>query len=299
MPKKVGTKKKVKTTTKTKIINRNKNTNINNVHVHVEKPKTRKKRASKPKEDVSKTNLITSSSSISQGVSQKINHQRGLVNNELQQPTIIQQIQSIPDPRIDKLEKRTKKIKDYLKDKGDTKDNAINVNSPKFQDAFETPSGIQSARVKSENMTPKILSFDEVSKPKNILSKLFSFKKKKVPATELTKRTQDPFKDAIESPKPLLLEYKPDKPGATAPDFYEEANGIKITKELKNLVNQLHASHPHSKLKMATFRSAIASRLKELGVSSNHTNAYVNQMRIFYDELFALSKGTEAAGGVM
>ena len=61
----------------------------------------------------------------------------------------------------------------------------------------------------------------------------------------------------------------------------------------------MHASHPHSKLKMATFRSAIASRLKELGVSSNHTNAYVNQMRIFYDELFALSKGTEAAGGVM
>ena len=299
MPKKVGTKKKVKTSTKTKIINRNKNTNINNVHVHVEKPKTRKKRASKPKEDVSKTNLITSSSSISQGVSQKINHQRGLVNNELQQPTIIQQIQSIPDPRIDKLEKRTKKIKDYLKDKGDTKENPINVNSPKFQDAFETPSGIQSARVKSENMTPKILSFDEVSKPKNILSKLFSFKIKKVPATELTKRDQDPFKDAIESPKPLLLEYKPDKPGATAPDFYEEANGIKITKELKNLVNQLHASHPHSKLKMSTFRSAIASRLKELGVSSNHTNTYVNQMRLFYDELFALSKGTEAAGGVM
>ena len=50
---------------------------------------------------------------------------------------------------------------------------------------------------------------------------------------------------------------------------------------------------------MATFRSAIASRLKELGVGSNHTAAYVNQMRTFYDELFALSKGTEAAGGVM
>ena len=59
MPKKVGTKKKVKTTTKTKIINRNKNTNINNVHVHVEKPKPRKKRVSKPKEDVPKNNLIT------------------------------------------------------------------------------------------------------------------------------------------------------------------------------------------------------------------------------------------------
>ena len=146
-------------------------------------------------------------------------------------------------------------------------------------------------------MTPKVLSFDEVSKPKSFLSKLFSSRKKKVPETELSKRG-DPFKDAIESP-PLLLEYKPEKPGATAPDYFDEANGIKITKELKNLVNQLHASHPHSKLKMAPFRSAIASRLKDLGVGSNHTATYVNQMRKFYDELFALSHGTEAAGGVM
>ncbi len=89
MPKKVGTKKKVKKITKTKIINKNKNTNINNVHVHVEKPKPRKKRVSKPKEDVPKNNLITTSSSLYQGVSQKISHPRGLVNNELQQPTII------------------------------------------------------------------------------------------------------------------------------------------------------------------------------------------------------------------
>ena len=119
------------------------------------------------------------------------------------------------------------------------------------------------------------------------------------------KREQDPFKDAIESPKPLLLEYKPEsiymseKPSASAPNYIEEANGIQIIKELKNKVNQLHAAHPHSKLKMSTFRSAIASRLRELGVGTSHTNAYVNQMRTFYDELFALSNGTEAAGGIM
>ena len=144
-------------------------------------------------------------------------------------------------------------------------------------------------------MEPKVLTFDSVSKPKGFLSKLFSSRKKKVPETEMSKREQDPFKDAIESP-PLLLEYKP---SATAPNYVEEANGIKITKELKNLVNQLHASRPHSKLHMSTFRSAIASKLKELGVSPSHTSAYVKQMRIFYDELFALSTGTEAAGGVM
>ncbi len=39
------------------------------------------------------------------------------------------QIQAPSDPRIDRLEKRSKKIKEYLKGKGDTKDNAINVNS--------------------------------------------------------------------------------------------------------------------------------------------------------------------------
>ncbi len=64
-------------------MNRNKNTNINNVHVHVEKPKTRKKRVSKPKEDVPKNNLITSSSSLSQGVSKKISHQCGLGNGQI------------------------------------------------------------------------------------------------------------------------------------------------------------------------------------------------------------------------
>ena len=113
---------------------------------------------------------------------------------------------------------------------------------------------------------------------------MFSSRKKKVPETELSKRG-DPFKDAIESP-PLLLEYKPEKPGATAPDYFEEANGIKITKELKNLVNQLHAAHPNSKLHMSTFRSAISRKLKELGVAQSHTNAYVKQMRDFYDEIY-------------
>ena len=145
-------------------------------------------------------------------------------------------------------------------------------------------------------MTPKILSFDEVTKPKGFFSKLFSSKKKKMPETEMSKREQDPFKDAIEPQR--LLEYKPEsiymseKPSASAPNFVEEANGIQIIKELKNKVNQLHAAHPHSKVTMAVFRSAIASRLRELGVGTSHTAAYVKQMRTFYDELFALSKIT-------
>ena len=127
-----GAKNKVKTTTKT--INRNKNTNINNVHVHVEKPKTRKKRTTKPKPEETNNNPLSNTIGLSRPSSQNLGfHPRGLINNEPQQPTVIQQITPPPDPRLEKLEKlekRTKKIKEYLKGKGDSKENAININSP-------------------------------------------------------------------------------------------------------------------------------------------------------------------------
>jgi hypothetical protein len=112
MPKKT----KSKTTTKTKVTYRNKNTNINTVHVHVEKPKTRKKRTTRPKTEPSNKPLSNSMNSISRGASQNLGfHPRGLINNEIQQPTIVQQLQAPPDPRIEKLDKRTKKLKEYLK----------------------------------------------------------------------------------------------------------------------------------------------------------------------------------------
>ena len=115
MGRKLGSKnKKTKIITKTK--NTNKNTNINNVHVHVEKPKTRKRRTTKPKEPTNNNPLSNNNMSISKPSSSNIGfHPRGLINNEMQQPTIIQTIQAPPDPRLDKLEKRTKKIKEYLK----------------------------------------------------------------------------------------------------------------------------------------------------------------------------------------
>ena len=113
-----------------------------------------------------------------------------------------------------------------------------------------------------------------------------------------------------------LLEYKP-KPenmfstrSATAPSFAQSSNieiqtspatptGHKINQELKNLVNQLHAAHPNSKLHIGTFRSAITTKLRELGVDAAHSTTYINKMRAFYDEIYAASKGVEAAGGVM
>ena len=184
MPKKTASKTKTKTTTKTKILTRNKITNINNVHVHVEKPKARKRRTTKPKTEPNNNPLSNSVNAISRGSSQNLGfHPRGLINNEIQQPTIVHQIQAPPDPRLDKLEKRTKKIKEYLKGKGDTKENPINVNSPGFQDAFETPSGprnTNSRLISEETITPKMLEYNTVTKPKKkrILTMLFSSNKK-------------------------------------------------------------------------------------------------------------------------
>lgn len=50
---------------------------------------------------------------------------------------------------------------------------------------------------------------------------------------------------------------------------------------------------------MAPFRSAIASKLRQLGVGTSHTAAYVKQMREFYDEIYAFHHSADAAGGVM
>ena len=292
MPKKTASKTKTKTTTKTKIINRNKNTNINNVHVHVEKPKTRKKRTTKPKTEPNSNPLSNSVNAISRGSSQNLGfHPRGLINNEIQQPTIVHQIQAPPDPRLDKLEKRTKKIKDYLKGKGDTKENPINVNSPGFQDAFETPSrNINSRLISEETIEPNMLDFNTVTKPKkkSILTMLFSSNKKKVPETDMSKRS-DPFKDAVEPPL-LTLEYKPEKapenPPASAPDFMQSPTGKKITQELKNLVNEINARSPNKKMHQGTFRNRISSKLRELGVEAKHTDAYIRDMNKFYKEIY-------------
>jgi len=116
MGRKLGSKNKVKT----KTINRNKNTNINNVHVHVEKPKTRKRRTTKPKPEEPNNNPLSNTIGLSRQTSQNIGfHPRGLINNEPQQPTIIN-IQ--PTAQVAELEKKLKKYKDKLKSNKDAQD---------------------------------------------------------------------------------------------------------------------------------------------------------------------------------
>jgi hypothetical protein len=294
MPRTKGSKNKKTKITKTT----NKNTNINNVHVHVEKTKTRKRRTTKPKEESNNNPLSNSVNAISRGTSSNLGfHPRGLINNEIQQPTIVQQIQAPPDPRLDKLDKRTKKIKEYLKSKGDTKDNAINVNSS----ILATPSQKPNMDIFADTIEPQKLKFEKLDTPskKGFLSKLFSSGKKK--------------KEMEEKPSIPLLEYKPEstlfsKRSPTAPLYSQSSieiqtspntpTGHQINQELKNLVNQLHAAHPN-KIHIGTFRSAITKKLRELGVDSAHSTTYVNKMRTFYDEIYAASNGIEPAGGVM
>ena len=107
MGRKLGSKnKKTKIITKTK----NTNTNINNVHVHVEKTKTRKRRTTKPKEP--NNNPLSNTIGESRPASSNLGfHPRGLINNEPQQPTIIN-IQ--PTAQVELLEKKLKKYKDKI-----------------------------------------------------------------------------------------------------------------------------------------------------------------------------------------
>lgn len=101
--------KKKEKKSKTKIINKNKNTNINNVHVHVEK-KTRKRRTTKPK--VESSNALSNTIGVSRPSSQNLGfHPRGLIDNQPQQPTIIN---ITPSQDIEKLQKKLKKYKDKL-----------------------------------------------------------------------------------------------------------------------------------------------------------------------------------------
>ena len=90
MGRKLGSKNKSKSTTKIITKTKNTNTNINNVHVHVEKSKTRKRRTTKPKE-TNTINPLSKTLGESRLASSNLGfHPRGLINNEPQQPTIIQ-----------------------------------------------------------------------------------------------------------------------------------------------------------------------------------------------------------------
>ncbi len=77
----------------------------------------------------------------------------------------------------------------------------------------------------------------------------------------MSKREKD---HSIEPSQPLLtLEYKPEsiyvseKPPAAAHDFKQSPTGKKITQELKNLVNEIHAKSPNKKLQQGNLKERL------------------------------------------
>jgi len=120
-------KPKTRTITKTKNIN----TNVNNVHVHVEK-KTRKRRTTKPK--VESSTALSNTIGISRPSSQNLGfHPRGLIDNQPQQPTIIN---ITPSQDIEKLQKKLKKYKDKL---NENKEAQEAMNKDLFTQITSTP----------------------------------------------------------------------------------------------------------------------------------------------------------------
>jgi len=82
-----------------------------------------------------------------------------------------------------------------------------------------------------------------------------------------------------------------------------ESQRIQLTKFLgSNLTDSLYildepsiGLHPRDTERLI----GVLKKLRDLGVDTSHTSTYVEKMRDFYDEIYAASKGGEAAGGVM
>jgi len=252
------------------------------VNINIEKPKTRKKRTV-TKQGYAEPKPITQYYQPS--IDQSMRHKRGSMNIDLQQPTIIQQ--PLIDPelkfKLDKIERRTQKIKEGLK-----QNQPVNVTVPQIAKLKETPgqqsiigtgivdekSDIFSDAIETP-VKPKKLDFD---KPKSMFSRLLS-----------------PFRisrpKALTGPKEFpLLEYSSRSeetlPPSTAPTYVETPTGKIINEELQLLIRQLHAAHPNSKIHRNTIRSAVSRKLKELGVGPQHTDKYEKDMREYYAKIF-------------
>ena len=247
------------------------------VNINIEKPKTRKKRIVKRQETIQKPITQYYQPSIDQSMS----HKRGSMKIDLQQPTIIQQ--PLIDPelkfKLDKLERRTKKIKEGLKQNQPTAN--VQAQTAKIKETPVQQSNIGTGIVEDifsdaieSPAQPKKLNFE---KPKSIFSRLLS-----------------PFrssKPALTGPKEFpLLEYSARSeetlPPSTAPTYVETPTGKVINEDLQLLIRQLHAGHPSSRIHRNTIRSAVSKRLKELGVGPQHTDKYEKDMREYYNKIF-------------
>lgn len=161
MPRTKGSKNK----SKSKIISKNKNTNINNVHVHVEKTKTRRRRTKKPRDELH-SNTLSSTMSISRPASQNIGfHPRGLIENQPQQPTIIN-IQ--PSQDIEKLQKKLKKYKEKL---NQNKESQESMNKDLLTHITSTPQQTQQPINVTVNPFQPNIKQEKIKQEKSLMKK--------------------------------------------------------------------------------------------------------------------------------
>ena len=158
-----------------------KQTQKQTVHVHIEQKKSVKRRGkSRPKAESS--NPFMSSGSINRGISQNLgNLGRGQVMNEPQMPTILQNIQPVVDPKIEKLLKRSQKVKEYIKEHGGTSKKPIDITklstmselSPEQRQQYNRPEGVYDIIY---NPTPSSVSVTSIpsTKPKAPIRTLLS-----------------------------------------------------------------------------------------------------------------------------
>ena len=64
---------------------------------------------------------------------------------------------------------------------------------------------------------------------------------------------------------------------------------------MKNLVNEIHAKSPSKKMQQGPFKKRISDKLKELGVESKHTDAYLKDMNKFYKAIYDASHEIQPA----
>lgn len=233
--KKPTIKKVVKQPTRTKQTQKQSQT----VHVHLEKPKTRNKRTSKPKEQSEL--LQKPSNSISSSVSSGLIHTRGQINNEVQQPTIIQ-----INPDIEKMIKRLDLIDSKM---SSTLPPNINISTPQPNIQITTNKSKQPSSLLTTDNVAKHKSVIRLSKSVTRKGTLFkppdldettsvaSFASVKSTGPSASLLTPDPL---LLTPDPTAPEVGQKGPAATSAERLAKHAALKTAEE-KKLENRLYS----------------------------------------------------------
>ena len=259
--KKPTIKKVVKQPTKTKQTQKQSQT----VHVHLEKPKTRKTRTTKPKEQ--STPLQKPSNSISSSVRSGLIHTRGQINNEVQQPSIIQQV---INPDIEKMIKRLDLIDNKMNSPSSPN---INISTPQPNINITTNKSKQPASLLTSDNVAKHKSVIRLSK--SVTRKGTLFKPSDLDETGsvlslASNKSIDPAASLLLTPDPTAPEVGQKGPAVTSAERLAKHAALKPAEE-KKLENRLYSLKGTGSKKGAI--STAEERLRELQAETPSTGA--------------------------